>query len=51
MEDWKTEQTADQEYDLALALGQDPEIVRLVKAGKIHPVMLAFGEMNPSLKR
>jgi hypothetical protein len=43
LEDWKVEWAPDQVYELALALGQDEDVVRQVKAGKLHPVMLAFG--------
>jgi len=28
---------------LALAMGQDPELVRKIKAKKLHPAMAAFG--------
>jgi prevent-host-death family protein len=33
-------QAADQ---LALALGQDPELLERIKAGEAHPIMAAFG--------
>jgi hypothetical protein len=43
LEDWKIGPLVEQDYELALALGQDESIVRRVKAREMHPVMLAFG--------
>ena len=43
MEDWEAGWDAERVCELALALGQDPALVRRVKAGEAHPVMLAFG--------
>ena len=43
MDDWKIGPVSEHDCEVALALGQDEDVVRKVKAGQMHPVMLAFG--------
>jgi hypothetical protein len=39
----RLEQTSRAAQRLALALGQDAELLRQIEAGEIHPAMAAFG--------
>jgi hypothetical protein len=40
MEEWKIGLELEQLCELALSLGQDPEVIRKVKAKETHPIVL-----------
>ena len=38
-----TEPLSQEEYDAALALGQDAELLRQIMAREVHPILAAYG--------